>query len=97
MTSYLFHDKNKAAFLNGVNSLFKKNSLSRTISSEDIINAPSPAKAEFTLYSPLDDKEAGIIDYAIKSRHFGFQIKKINLTSIMKESWEDFFPNSFPR
>ena len=91
MTSYLFHDKNKAAFLNGINSLFKKNALKTIVSSQDIINAPSADKAEFTLYTPISEKEAEIIDYAIKSKHFKFEIKKVNLNSIVKESWEKAF------
>jgi hypothetical protein len=89
MTTYLFSDKNKAAFTNGINKLFTNNDLNYEISSTDLIN-PSPSKTESTLYVTMDDKEVEIMDNAIKSKYFKFPIKKVNIKNMNNESKNKF-------
>ena len=86
MATYLFRDENKAAFTNGLNSLFSKNNLKREISSDDLIDTPSADKTEFTLFITDDPQEISILDQAINDKHFGFPLRQIDLKSIVKES-----------
>jgi hypothetical protein len=86
MATYLFRDENKAAFVNGLNSLFSKNNLEREISSNDLIDTPSADKTEFTLFITDDPQEISILDNAINDKHFGFPLRQIDLKSIVKES-----------
>lgn len=86
MATYLFRDENKAAFINGMNALFSDNSLDREISSADLIDTPSADKTEFTLFITDDPQEISILDNAIKSKHFGFPLRQIDLKSMVKES-----------
>jgi hypothetical protein len=86
MATYLFRDENKAAFVNGLNSLFSKNNLEREISSNDLIDTPSADKTEFTLFITDDPQEISILDQAINDKHFGFPLRQIDLKSIVKES-----------
>ena len=86
MATYLFRDENKAAFVNGINSLFSDNSLDRNVSSSDLIDTPSADKAEFTLFITEDPQEISIIDNAIKDKHFNFPLRQIDLKSMIKES-----------
>ena len=86
MATYLFRDENKAAFVNGLNSLFSKNNLEREIFSNDLIDTPSADKTEFTLFITDDPQEISILDQAINDKHFGFPLRQIDLKSIVKES-----------
>jgi hypothetical protein len=86
MATYLFRDENKAAFVNGLNSLFSKNKLEREISSNDLIDTPSADKTEFTLFITDDSQEISILDQAISVKHFNFPLRQIDLKSIVKES-----------
>jgi hypothetical protein len=86
MATYLFRDENKAAFVNGLNSLFSENKLEREISSNDLIDTPSADKTEFTLFITDDPQEISILDQAIKAKHFKFPLRQIDLKSIVKES-----------
>ena len=86
MATYLFRDENKAAFVNGLNSLFSKNNLEREISSNDLIDTPSADKTEFTLFITDDSQEISILDQAINAKHFSFPLRQIYLKSIVKES-----------
>ena len=86
MATYLFRDENKAAFVNGLNSLFSENKLEREISSNDLIDTPSADKTEFTLFITDDPQEISILDQAINAKHFGFPLRQIDLKSIVKES-----------
>jgi hypothetical protein len=86
MATYLFRDENKAAFVNGMNALFSENSLNRSISSSDLIDTPSAGKAEFTLFITDDSQEISILDNAIKTKHFGFPLRQVDLKSMIKES-----------
>ena len=86
MATYLFRDENKAAFVNGLNSLFSKNNLEREISSNDLIDTPSADKTEFTLFITDDSQEISILDNAIKTKHFGFPLRQVDLKSMIKES-----------
>jgi hypothetical protein len=85
MATYLFKDENKAAFVNGVNSLFSKNGLEQEISQADLLDTP-PNKAEFTLFVTEDPQQISIMDQAIKDKHFGFPLRQIDLKSMVKES-----------
>lgn len=83
MVTYLFADKNKAAFVNAINKLLKNNELGYEVSSTDLIN-PSPSKTESTLFVTDDENEVYIMDDAIKSKYFKFPIEKVNIKN-MKE------------
>jgi hypothetical protein len=85
MATYLFKDENKAAFVNGANSLFSKNGLEHEISQADLLDTP-PNKAEFTLFVTEDPQEISVIDQAIADKHFGFPLRSIDLKSMVKES-----------
>ncbi len=85
MATYLFKDENKAAFINGVNSLFSINGLEHEISQTDLLNTP-PKKPEFTLFVTDDQKEIDVLDQAINDKHFKFPLKTIDLKSMVKES-----------
>jgi len=85
MATYLFKDENKAAFINGVNSLFSQNGLEQEVSQANLLDTP-PNKAEFTLYITEDPQEISIIDQAIVDKHFGFPLRQIDLKSMVKES-----------
>jgi hypothetical protein len=85
MATYLFKDENKAAFINGANSLFSKNGLEHEISQADLLDT-LPGKIEFTLFITEDPQEIMVIDQAIKDRHFSFPLKSIDLKSMIKES-----------
>ena len=85
MATYLFKDENKAAFVNGANSLFSKNGLNHEISQSDLLNTP-PGKAEFTLFVTEDPQEITVIDQAIEDKHFGFPLRSIDLKSMIRES-----------
>jgi len=86
MATYLFRDENKAAFINGMNALFSDNSLDRSISSSDLIDTPSAGKTEFTLFITEDPQEISILNNALKTKHFGFPLRQIDLKSMIKES-----------
>lgn len=86
MATYLFRDENKAAFVNGMNALFSENSLEREISSADLIDTPNAGKTEFTLFITEDPQEISILDNAIKTKHFNFPLRQIDLKSMVKES-----------
>jgi hypothetical protein len=85
MATYLFRDANKAAFINGVNSLFSKNKLTNLVSDSDLLDTP-PNKQEFTLFVTEDPQEISVIDQAIEDKHFGFAIKNVDLTKMIRES-----------
>jgi hypothetical protein len=85
MATYLFKDANKAAFVNGVNNLFKDNGLDREISSTDLLDA-MPGKAEFTFYITDDPQEDDILKNAEKDGYFKFPFRAIDLQEIIKES-----------
>jgi hypothetical protein len=85
MATYLFKDANKAAFVNGVNNLFKDNGLNREISSTDLLDA-LPGKAEFTFYITDDPQEDDILKNAEKTKYFTFPFRAIDLQEIIKES-----------
>jgi hypothetical protein len=85
MATYLFKDANKAAFVNGVNNLFKDNGLDREISSTDLLDA-MPGKAEFTFYITDDPQEDDILKNAEKNGYFKFPFRAIDLQEIIKES-----------
>jgi hypothetical protein len=85
MATYLFKDANKAAFVNGVNTLFKKNGLNYEISSTDLLDA-MPGKAEFTFYITSDPQEDDILKDAEKTKYFSFPFRSIDLQEMIKES-----------
>ncbi len=85
MATYLFKDANKAAFVNGVNTLFKDNGLDREIDSTDLLDA-MPGKAHFTFFIPDDPQEDDILKNAEKTKYFSFPFRSINLQEIIKES-----------
>jgi hypothetical protein len=85
MATYLFRDANKAAFVNGVNTLFKDNGLNREISSTDLLDA-LPGKAEFTFFITSDPQEDDILKDAEKNKYFSFPFRAIDLKEIIKES-----------
>ena len=85
MATYLFKDANKAAFVNGVNNLFKDNGLDREISSTDLLDA-MPGKAEFTFYITDDPQEDDILKNAEKTKYFTFPFRAIDLQEMITES-----------
>jgi len=85
MATYLFKDANKAAFVNGVNTLFKDNGLDREISSTDLLDA-LPGKAEFTFFITDDPQEDDILKDAAKNKYFSFPFRAIDLQEMIKES-----------
>jgi hypothetical protein len=85
MATYLFKDANKAAFVNGVNTLFKDNGLDHEISSTDLLDA-MPGKAEFTFYITDDPQEDDILKNAEKTKYFTFPFRAIDLQEMIKES-----------
>jgi hypothetical protein len=85
MATYLFKDANKAAFVNGINNLFKDNGLDREISSTDLLDA-MPGKAEFTFYITDDPQEDDILKNAEKIKYFTFPFRAIDLQEMIKES-----------
>ena len=85
MATYLFKDANKAAFVNGVNNLFKDNGLDREISSTDLLDA-LPGKAEFTFFITDDPQEDDILKDAEKTKYFQFPFRAIDLQEVIKES-----------
>ena len=85
MATYLFKDANKAAFVNGVNTLFKDNGLDREISSTDLLDA-MPGKAEFTFFITDDPQEDDILKDAEKNKYFSFPFRAIDLKEMIKES-----------
>ena len=84
MTSYLFKDTNKAAFINGLNSLFDEYDKPK-VETRHLLNYP-PGKLDYTLYNTNDDREVEIIDQAISDNHFDFSVKKIDLKDMVNES-----------
>lgn len=89
MATYLFRDANKAAFINGANSLFKSNNLENSVSEDDLLDTP-PNKAEFTLFVTEDPQEIAVLNQAIEKKHFSFPIKDVDLTKMIKESRKKF-------
>jgi hypothetical protein len=85
MATYLFKDANKAAFVNGVNTLFKDNGLDREISSTDLLDA-MPGKAQFTFFITDDPQEDDILKNAEKVKYFSFPFRAIDLQEMIKES-----------
>lgn len=85
MATYLFKDANKAAFVNGVNTLFKDNGLDREIDSTDLLDA-LPGKAEFTFFITDDPQEDDILKNAEKTKYFSFPFRAIDLKEMIKES-----------
>ena len=85
MATYLFRDANKAAFVNGVNTLFKDNGLNREISSTDLLDA-LPGKAEFTFFITDDPQEDDILKNAEKTKYFSFPFRAIDLKEMIAES-----------
>ena len=85
MATYLFKDANKAAFVNGVNTLFKDNGLDYEISTTDLLDA-MPGKAEFTFYITDDPQEDDILKNAEKKKYFTFPFRSIDLQEVIKES-----------
>lgn len=85
MATYLFRDANKAAFVNGVNTLFKDNGLNREISSTDLLDA-LPGKAEFTFFITDDPQEDDILKNAEKIKYFSFPFRAIDLKEMVAES-----------
>ena len=85
MATYLFKDANKAAFVNGVNNLFKDNGLDREISSTDLLDA-MPGKAEFTFYITDDPQEDDILKNAENKKYFSFPFRSIDLQEMIRES-----------
>jgi hypothetical protein len=85
MATYLFKDANKAAFVNGVNTLFKDNGLDYEISTTDLLDA-LPGKVEFTFYITDDPQEDDILKNAEKTKYFTFPFRSIDLQEVIKES-----------
>jgi hypothetical protein len=85
MATYLFKDANKAAFINGVNTLFKDNGLDYEISTTDLLDA-LPGKVEFTFYITDDPQEDDILKNAEKIKYFTFPFRSIDLQEVIKES-----------
>jgi hypothetical protein len=85
MATYLFKDANKAAFVNGVNTLFKDNGLDYEISSTDLLDA-MPGKVEFTFYITDDPQEDDILKNVEKTKYFTFPFRAIDLQEMIKES-----------
>jgi hypothetical protein len=85
MATYLFKDANKAAFVNGVNTLFKDNGLDYEISSTDLLDA-MPGKAEFTFYITDDPQEDDILKNAENKKYFTFPFRSIDLQEMIRES-----------
>jgi hypothetical protein len=86
MATFLFHDSNKAAFINGLNKLLKDNSIDYKISKRDVIDTPSAAKAQFTLYVSDEPQVVDILKQAVKSKHFDFTFKEIDLKEVITKS-----------
>jgi len=86
MATFLFHDRNKAAFINGVNKLFKDNSIEQEISNTDLIDTPSAKKAEFTIFITDEPQEAEILKQAEKDKYFSFPFREIDLKEIIEKS-----------
>ncbi len=85
MATYLFRDANKAAFVNGVNTLFKDNGLDREIDSTDLLDA-MPGKTDFTFFITDDPQEDDILKNAEKTKYFSFPFRAIDLKEMIKES-----------
>jgi len=85
MATYLFKDANKAAFVNGVNTLFKDNGLDHEIDSTDLLDA-MPGKAHFTFFITDDPQEDDILKKAEKTKYFSFPFRAIDLQEMIKES-----------
>lgn len=85
MATYLFKDANKAAFINGINNLFKDNDLDREINSTDLLDA-IPGKVEFTFFITDDPQEDDILKNAEKNKYFKFPFKSIDLQKMIAES-----------
>jgi len=85
MATYLFKDANKAAFVNGVNTLFKDNGLDYEISTTDLLDA-LPGKVEFTFYITDDPQEDDILKNAEETKYFTFPFRSIDLQEVIKES-----------
>ena len=85
MATYLFKDANKAAFINGVNTLFKDNGLNYEIDSTDLLDA-MPGKAEFTFFITDSPQEDDILKNAEKTKYFTCPFRSIELATIIKES-----------
>ena len=85
MATYLFKDANKAAFVNGANTLLKKNGVNHEISSTDLLDA-MPGKAEFTFYITDDPQIDDILKNAEKTKYFTFPFRTIDLQEMIKES-----------
>lgn len=86
MATFLFRDENKAAFINGANNLFKDNDLNFEISKDDLIDAPSPDKVEFTVYVTDDPQTTDVLKNAEKSKYFSFPFREIDLKEVIAES-----------
>ena len=86
MATFLFHDRNKAAFINGVNKLFKDNSIEQEISNTDLIDTSSAKKAEFTIFITDEPQEAEILKQAEKDKYFSFPFREIDLKEIIEKS-----------
>lgn len=86
MATFLFHDSNKAAFINGLNKLLKDNSIDYKISKRDVIDTPSADKAKFTIYVSDEPQVVDILKQAEKSKHFDFAFKEIDLKEIINKS-----------
>jgi len=85
MATYLFKDANKAAFVNGVNTLFKDNGLDYEIDSTHLLDA-LPGKAEFIFFITDDPTENEILKNAENKNYFNFQFKEIDLQEMINES-----------
>lgn len=85
MATYLFKDANKAAFINGVNTLFKENGLNQEISTTDLLDV-IPGKVEFTFFITDDIQEDDILKNAEKTNYFKFPFKSVDLSKMIKES-----------
>jgi hypothetical protein len=85
MATYLFKDANKAAFINGANTLLKKNGLDHEISSTDLLDA-MPGKAEFTFYITDDPQIDDILKNAEDKKYFTFPFRAIDLQEMIRES-----------
>jgi hypothetical protein len=86
MATFLFHDSNKAAFINGLNKLLKDNSIDYKISKQDVIDTPSVTKTQFTLYVSDEPQVIDILKQAVKSKHFDFAFKEIDLKEVITKS-----------
>jgi len=86
MATFLFRDANKAAFVNGANKLFKDNGIDLEVSQNDLLDTPSPNKAEFTLYVSDEPPIVDILQNAEKNKYFSFPFREIDLKEAIKES-----------